>query len=140
MKKIGNRIIVELTDSADRYMRESVIEHNAGILAAALAESDAPLVVVLDGGLTVVTAGQRVLVNLPALQQAIDEYLCTAAVVNHGTTEKPHWVLEAQPITMPHHEDTLRRLLAGREKREGGLRCFVPQARAIDLAGERAVA
>jgi hypothetical protein len=137
--KIGNRIVVELTDSPDRSMRETIIENNAAIIAAALAQSDAPLVV-LDDRLTLVTAGQRFLVNLQVLQQIIDEHLCTIAVVNHGSVEKAHWAVEAQPLAMPHYEDTLRRLLTGRSQREGGLPHFVPKARAIDLAGERAVA
>jgi hypothetical protein len=137
--KIGNRIIVELTDSPDRSMQETIIETNACIISAALAQSDAP-VVLLDGRLTLITAGQRVLVNIPILQQLIDDYLCVAVAANHGTIEAPHWVLEGQTIAMRYLEDVLRRILAAKEKREGGLRFFVPQVRAIDLVGERAVA
>jgi hypothetical protein len=116
--KIGNKTVVGLTDSPDRSMREHILETNAWIVSAALAESGAPLVL-LDGCLTLVTAGQRVLVNLPVLQQIIDKHFSTAAVVNHGTIEKPHWVLEAQPVVMRYLEDYGGFWLAKRDAKAG---------------------
>jgi hypothetical protein len=107
-------------------LREDEAIANACIVCEALARSDANLVN-LNGQLLLIRDGKLVQVAQVVLLDLIEQYLGAPRLVDRGGADGPYFVLEFQPVAIPRSADVIRRMLTGRDAREGGLIYRVPR-------------
>jgi hypothetical protein len=122
----GGRVRVDLRPEGPREWREDEATANACIVGEALARSDANLVN-LNGSLALIRDGKLVQVAQAVLLDLIDQYLGAPRLVDRGGADGPYFVLELQPVTIPRSADVIRRMLTGRDAREGGLIFRLPK-------------
>jgi hypothetical protein len=122
----NGRVLVDLLPEGPREWREDEATANACIVGDALAKSDAELVN-LNGTLLLIRGGKPVQVSQPVLQDLIEQYLGAPCLVDRGGADGPYFVLELQPVTIPRSGDVIRRMLTGKDAREGGLIFRVPR-------------
>jgi hypothetical protein len=122
----NGRVLVDLRPEGPRDFREDEATANACLVGDALARSDAALIN-LNGTLLLIRDGNPVSVSQSVLLDLIDRYLGAPYLVDRGGADGPHFVVELQPVTIPRSGDVIRRMLTGKDAREGGLIYRVPR-------------
>jgi hypothetical protein len=106
---------------------------NARTIAGALATTEAGLVV-LDSRAVRVCDGRIVSLSRDALLHVVNQYIVTPVVVDRGKADGGVRI-EYHPAVVPYLEDTLRALMTGRSREEGGLIHYLPKARVLEPVG-----